>query len=192
MSEQITQKWNLRYSEVTPESATPCRVLKEYAHILPRKGGNALDVACGLGGNAIFLANRGFAAVAWDISPVAIGKLADYAKIQRLNVQTAVRDVLAAPPEAASFDVIVVSYFLARELVPSLVRALRPGGLLFYQTWTRETVSSRGPGNPLFRLAPNELQFLFQDLRLIVYREEGLSGDPNQGVRDEAWLVAKG
>jgi tellurite methyltransferase len=51
-------------------------------------------------------------------------------------------------------------------------------------------VDDRGPGNPLFRLAPNELLRLFPGLRVIAYREEGLFGDSAQGLRNEAWLVA--
>jgi len=190
MTEELARKWDLRYAMGTPEAARPCGVLAQHAHLLPLEGGTALDLACGLGGNAIFLAERGFAAAAWDISPVAVSKLNEYAGSRELAVHATARDVLASPPQAESFNVIVVSYFLERELAPGLMRALRPGGLLFYQTWTREAVSSNGPGNPVFRLARNELLELFRGLRLIVYREEGLVGDPSEGMRNEAWLVA--
>jgi tellurite methyltransferase len=87
----------------------------------------------------------------WDLSPVAIAKLGDHAKTQGLSVCAEVRDVQSLPPEPDSFDVIVVSYFLERELAPAVVRALRPEGLYcFYQTWTREAVDDRGPGKPGF------------------------------------------
>lgn len=190
MTESLIRKWDLRYATATPEASRPCPVLALHAHLLPTSGGMALDLACGLGGNAIFLAERGFATTAWDISPVAVGKLREYAAARGLSVEATVRDVLSNPPEAESFDLIVVSSFLERALAPSLMRALRPGGLLFYQTWTREAISANGPGNPAFRLAPNELLHLFQDLRLMVYREEGVVGDGSRGIRDEAWLVA--
>jgi tellurite methyltransferase len=189
MTDPLVRKWNLRYEEADPVAAGPCAVLEEYTHLLPARG-RALDLACGLGGNAAFLARRGLDTVAWDLSPVAIAKLGDLAKTQGLSVCAEVRDVQSLPPEPDSFDVIVVSYFLERELAPALVRALRPEGVLFYQTWTREAVDDRGPGNPAFRLGPNELLTLFRDLRVIVYREEGVIGDTTQGLRNEAWLVA--
>jgi SAM-dependent methyltransferase len=189
MTDSLVRKWNLRYEDTDPVSARPCTVLEDYAHLLPTRG-RALDLACGLGGNAVFLTRRGLDTVAWDRSPVAIAKLGDYAKTQGLSMHAEVRDVQSAPPQPDAFDVIVVSYFLERELASALVRALRPDGLLFYQTWTREAVDDRGPGNPAFRLAPNELLTLFGDLRVIAYREEGLVGDTTQGLRNEACLVA--
>ena len=189
MTDPLVRKWNLRYEDADPVAARPCTVLEDYAHLLPAQG-RALDLACGLGGNAVFLAGRGLDTVAWDRSPVAIAKLGGYAKTQGLAMHVDVRDVQSAPPAPDTFDVIVVSYFLERELAPALVRALRPEGLLFYQTWTREAVDERGPGNPDFRLAANELLTLFGDLRVIVYREEGLIGDTSRGLRNEACLVA--
>jgi tellurite methyltransferase len=189
MTDPLVRKWNLRYTDADPVAARPCGVLEDYAHLLPARG-RALDLACGLGGNAVFLTRRGLDTVAWDRSPVAIAKLGDHAKTLGLAMHLAVRDVQSVPPEPDSFDVIVVSYFLERGLAPALARALRPDGLLFYQTWTREAVDDRGPQNPAFRLAPNELLTLFGNLRVIVYREEGLVGDTKQGLRNEACLVA--
>jgi len=189
MTSDLEQKWNLRYADSDPADASPCAVLEQFAHLLPPDG-TALDLACGLGGNASFLAERGLVTKAWDRSPVAIGKLRAHAEGHGLPLRAEVRDVERDPPDPDAFDVIVVSYFLDRALAPSLAAALRPGGLLFYQTWTREAVDDRGPGNPDFRLAPNELLRLFPGLRLIAYREEGLFGNPAEGLRNESWLVA--
>jgi tellurite methyltransferase len=189
MTLELEAKWNLRYADGNPAAASPCAVLERFAHLLPPEGA-ALDLACGLGGNASFLARRGLLTKAWDLSPVAIGKLSEHAEQHGLPLRAELRDVERQPPDPDAFDVIVVSYFLDRALAPPLAAALRPGGLLFYQTWTREAVDDRGPGNPDFRLAPNELLSLFADLRLIAYREEGLFGNTAEGVRNEAWLVA--
>ena len=189
MTNALKQKWDLRYADGDPAAASPCAVLKQFAHLLPPDGA-ALDLACGLGGNARFLAGRGLVTRAWDLSPVAIGKLRAHAEAHGLPLRAEIRDVERQPPQADAFDVIVVSHFLDRALAPSLAAALRPGGLLFYQTWTREAVDDRGPGNPDFRLAPNELLRLFPNLRLVAYREEGLFGNPAEGLRNEAWLLA--
>lgn len=189
MDEAARERWDARYREAPDSAVMPACVLTEYAHLLPATG-DALEVACGLGGNALWLAGRGLRVQAWDISPVAIERLSHRAAAEHMAVDVQVRDALAAPPEAGAFDVVVVSRFLERALCPALSAALRPGGLLFYQTYTREAVTDNGPRNPAFRLGPNELLRLFPDLRVLAYREEGRIGDPGQGWRDEALLVA--
>jgi SAM-dependent methyltransferase len=107
-----------------------------------------------------------------------------------LVLEAAVRDVVREPPAVCSFDVIVVSRFLERSLAPAIVKALRPDGLLFYQTFIRDAVGQGGPRKPDFRLGTNELLQLFASLTVLVYREEGTRGDTTEGFRDEAMLVA--
>ncbi len=182
--------WNARYREGAPASAEPVAVLRENAHLLPRRG-RALEPACGLGANSLFLAQRGFEVTAWDFSVVAIRRLRERATGQGLTLSAEVRDVVARPPAPESAEVIVVSRFLDRSLIPHLTAALVPGGLLFYQTFVREAVSDRGPSDPAYRLAPNELLRLFASLHLLFYREEGRVGDLRQGFRDEAMLVGQ-
>lgn len=178
-----------RYRERAVADAVPAAVLRDNAHLLPGKG-VALDVACGLGGNAIVLAAGGLETFAWDSSPTAIDKLAAWARAHGAPIHPEVRDVVASPPEPGRFDVIVVSRFLERELAPALMAALRPGGLLFYQTFTCSHVGDCGPRSEQYRLGDNELLALFAPLRLLVYRDEDRVGDLGRGFRDEAQLVA--
>ncbi|WP_455206380.1 class I SAM-dependent methyltransferase [Kaarinaea lacus] len=185
------QQWNERYREnLTVNSPTPAAVLIQNAHLLP-KDGVAMDLACGLGGNAIYMAQRGLQVVAWDYSTIAVEQLNQYATQHNLNLQAEVRDVVIDPPAGQSFDVIVVSRFLERAIVPRLTAALKPDGIIFYQTFIAEKTPEVGPGNPLYLLQPNELLNLFSTLRILVYREEGLVGDTGQGFRNEAMLVAQ-
>ncbi len=188
MTEDIRDKWDRIYRERGEGLPQAVAVLEDNLHLLPDSG-RALEIACGLGGNALLLAQQGLVTDAWDISAVAIERLAALAREHGLPLTGAVRDVLHQPPAAAVYDVVVVSHFLDRSLCPCLIRALRPGGLLFYQTFTREAVSASGPSNPEFRLAENELLALFRELRLVLYREEGLLGDVSRGFRDEAMLI---
>jgi len=181
-------KWDQRHAEAAPPSG-PAGVLRDYTHLLPQQG-RALDLACGLGRNALFLAGRGLEVDAWDFSPVAIRRLREAASAAGLAVNAETRDVVAAPPPSGRYDVIVVSYFLERPLAPQLVQALRPGGLLYYQTFIQEAVDSTGPQDPAFRLGENELLDLFRALRVLSYREEGRVGDLSGGLRNEAMLVA--
>jgi tRNA G37 N-methylase Trm5 len=130
--------------------------------------------------------------VAWDISPVAIERLEAYAANEGLtNLSAQVRDVEQLPPPPASFDLIIVSYYLERALIPDLIDALLPGGLIYYQTFTQLAVSDLGPSNPAYRLADNELLQLFSGLKLRYYREENRLGNLHAGVRDVAMLVAE-
>jgi SAM-dependent methyltransferase len=169
MSDQaLREKWDARYRDARVEEAGAAEVLTEYHHLLPPAGA-ALDLACGLGGNALWLARAGLQVDAWDLSPVAIGKLGVYADAHRLAVRASVRDAIAMPPASGTYDVIVVAHFLERSLCPAIARALRPSGLLFYQTFGP---TGPGPTNPAFRLAPQELPHLFAELELLVYREE--------------------
>ena len=186
--------WDRRYSQAPqPGAPEPALVLADNAHLLPARG-RALDLACGLGNNALFLAARGLETHAWDISPVAIGRLREAAAARGLAVHAEVCDVSApgAPwPVSSGFAVIAVSRFLDRALAPRLAEALSPGGLLFYQTFTRDRVGEGGPGNPDYLLAENELLRLFAGLTVRVYREEGRVGDLGRGLRSHACLVGQ-
>lgn len=186
------QKWDERYCQsdtrVGPDDAAP--VLAQNAYLLPPSG-IALDLACGLGANALFLAQRGLQVQAWDVSPVAIDKLQRTAASYQLTLQAKVRDAVNEPPEPEQFDVIVVTRFLERQLAPSIAAALKKDGLLFYQTFIKARVTDKGPDNPDYRLERNELLKLFSSLKILVYREDGLVGDRQQGFRDEALLVAQ-
>ena len=185
------EKWNRIYGGAELDERPPVRVLAENGHLLPTRG-QGLEIACGLGANALFLARHGLEVTAWDISDVAAGKLNAYAAAKGLTLKAAARDVVQDPPEAYQYDVIVISHYLERQLCPAIETALRPGGLLYYQTFTRDTTPTyTGPSNPDFRLAENELLKLFPNLVVRVYREEGLAGDLGEGLRNEAVLVGE-
>jgi SAM-dependent methyltransferase len=187
---EIRDKWDRIYREAGDAIPEPAPVLADNAHLLP-VAGIALDLACGLGGNALFLARQGLDTHAWDISPEAIRRLNACARRLGLILRTEIRDVVEYPPAEESCDVIVVSRFLERSLVPAISQALKPGGLLFYQTYTREKAAEVGPTNPAFLLDTNELLRLFSSLRLVFYREEGQIGDPACGSRNQAFFVGR-
>ena len=187
-------KWNARYQskQLNGETKilTPAYILQKYHYLLPTQG-IALDLASGLGANALFLAQHNLQSHAWDISSVAIEKLKAAAKSLDLNLHTEVRDVIAKPPENNSFDVIVVSHFLDRQTMPDIIAALRKNGLLFYQTFTKVQVQETGPSNEKYRLGKNELLNLCKDLDVIVYGEEGLIGNVESGFRNEVLFIGQ-
>lgn len=191
MPDEIAKKkWNEIYSEDISSKKQPVFVLSEYGYLLPTSG-NALDVACGLGVNSIYLAQHGLHVDAWDISEQAIDRIKRFCKTQHLDIAAKVRDVHERPPEKNLFDVICISYFLDRTITEDIISALKPNGLLFYQTFIHEKVSPQGPKNPDFRLEQNELLNLFSSLHVLVYQELGCVGNTTHGIRDVALLVAQ-
>ena len=183
-------KWNARYRAQKIDAPEPARVLHEMAHLLPSTG-DALDVACGFGGNGLLLARLKFSVTAYDVSAVAVDKLNRLARRDKLPLLAYCRDVEREPPARDSFDVVAVSHFLSRPLMSALIQTLRPRGLLFYQTFILDRVDNTGPANPAYRLEANELLHSFKKMRILFYREEGDVGDPARGFRNEAMLVAQ-
>lgn len=190
-TDSIKQKWNARYKNKL-EIPDAARVLLDNQHLLPASG-KALDLACGLGANALIMAAAGLETHAWDISDEALKNIDNYArkKCPDAHIVTLQRNVETQPPEKSSFDVIVVSQFLYRPICENIIDALRPGGLLFYQTFCREKITEIGPGKAEFLLKAGELLALFSSLDLVVYREERNCGDLSLGFRNQAYLVAR-
>ena len=190
MNDKDKRKWDALHARSGARSPTPAKVLREHSHLLPATG-EALELACGEGANAIFLAQSGLNTSAWDISEVATQKLTNTAKDLGVSMSIEQRDVVASPPAPGSFDVIVISRFLDRTIVADIHAALRENGLLFYQTFILEKVSDFGPNNPDYRLGENELLQLFSQLHILYYHEEGAVGEIDEGLRDEAMLIAQ-
>jgi len=181
--------WDDRYTK-NNDMPQACQVLREFSHLLPSQAA-ALDVACGLGGNALLLSKLGLDTTAWDLSSVGIEKLNHLAEQQAMNITAQVHDVVAEPPEENSFDVIVVSYFLEREIFPALFAALKPNGLMFYETFIVDKPAGTGPSNPDYLLKQNELLSLCDGLVVRAYREEGMVGNVVEGTRNVAMLVGQ-
>lgn len=186
----IQSKWDRIYRDYEGSPPQAAEVLSQNRHLLPASG-TAMDLACGLGANSLLMAAAGLEVQSWDISAVAIEKLSALARQRGLSIRAEQVDVASHPPTPQSLDVLVVSHFLERALAPALMAALKPGGLLFYQTYCAAKVHQRGPSNPDYLLQDNELIAMFAGLKLRVYREEALLGDPSQGWRDQAMLVAQ-
>ncbi|MEE8059535.1 MAG: class I SAM-dependent methyltransferase [Pseudomonadales bacterium] len=185
----IQSKWNNRYQNST-DPGNACWVLENNLHLLPATG-HSLDLACGLGANALRLAEQGLNSHGWDSSTIALEKLSSFATQRNVSVTTLLRDVEKSPPDNNSFDVIVVSQFLYRPILPELINALKPGGLLFYQTFNQQKLTSDGPSHADFLLAPNELLHVLSPLELIFYREDGHTGKLEQGLRNCSYFIGK-
>jgi len=158
--------------------------------LLPQRG-RALELAAGLGGNALFLAARGLQVDAIDASAVALEKMTQFAAGQKLEVSSLEIDIEADWQSPDQYDVIVCSHYLYRPLCPRITAALSSGGLVFYQTFTVDKLDPGGPNNPDYLLKNNELLQLFSELDVVYYREDARSGDLSRGLRNVACFVGR-
>jgi 2-polyprenyl-3-methyl-5-hydroxy-6-metoxy-1,4-benzoquinol methylase len=163
----ISGKWDKRFAGA--EEPGPVTALVASGRDWLPTTGRALDLACGVSGTGLFLATSGLHCELWDNSSVALQKQSLWALKRHLPVDTCLRDCEARPPKPNSFDVICVAHFLHRPLCRALTAALRPGGKIFYQTFTQ--AGSSGPSNPDFLLKEGELRELFHELKVCYYRE---------------------
>jgi tellurite methyltransferase len=186
----VISKWNHLYGQSSHACYIAAQVLTENDFLLPSTG-MALDLASGLGANSIFLAEHGLAVTAFDISSVAIDNLSTYAAQQGLNINACQQKITTESFSESSFDVIVVSRFLDRTLSDAIIGALKPDGLLFYQTFTREKINRKPPNNPDYLLTENELLALFSSLKVVFYREYALIGEQLRGLRNKAQFVGQ-
>lgn len=164
----------------------PSDWLVEHAAILPSHG-LALDVACGRGRHARWLAGRGLHVHAVDLNADAVRELHAAARAQQLPIQAEVMD-LETPGVALApgrYDVVVCVHYLHRPLFTVLIEALRPNGLLIYETFTRAQAKRGKPTNPAFLLEPGELVSLTASLTLLDQREGEF------GRRDVASVVCR-
>jgi 2-polyprenyl-3-methyl-5-hydroxy-6-metoxy-1,4-benzoquinol methylase len=174
------ERWNDRYGggEFEPFPDAPAEWLVEHRALLSElraDGGRdlrALDVACGDGRNARWLAELGFAVDAMDVSDIAVGALRSAAAERGLRVDARVVDLEHEPLPAGEYDVVVCMNYLQRELFGALKDALAPGGLLLYETFAEAHVAELGRRfNPAYVLERNELLRAFAALHVRHYRE---------------------
>ncbi len=166
MTETDRQRWNERYAtSKTSLSDNPDGLLIRFRHLL--SGGQALDLACGAGQNSLWLAEQGYLVDAIDISDVALDLLRGEAKRRRLPVRAVQDDLDAYQLPVAAYDLAIVFYFLDRRLIPQLVATLKPGGLLFYETFNVRRLADRPDTERQHLLQIGELAQLFTDLAIV-------------------------
>ncbi|HEU5408160.1 MAG TPA: dihydroneopterin aldolase [Nitrospira sp.] len=155
----------------------PAEFLVRQLHRLPK--GKVLDVASGSGRHALFLASLGYQVEAVDRDEQALAQLSAVARARHLtgiNLQVLDLEQPSHEPNLGheAYDVILVFFYLNRPLFPHLIDALKPGGVLLYETFTVDNhVQHRHPKRREFCLASCELLSLTPDLHVLHY-DEGL------------------
>jgi SAM-dependent methyltransferase len=166
-------RWNRKYAaaDACGEMA-PAAVLEAELHRLPM--GRALDLACGPGRNALYLAGKGYEVIGIDISDVALAKAGAEAHARGLDIRWIEADLDAYELPAASFDLITCINFLDRRLFIEIPRALRHGGAVVYEALLNDPSHPGSAGSSQrFRVNPNELLDAFRSrgFRILSYHE---------------------
>jgi tellurite methyltransferase len=181
-------EWDANYRLAAEKPlAEPASIVRELLPLLPR--GPALDIACGSGRHALVLAARHQHVTAVDWSGAGLDVLEARARAMRVPIRRISSlekagkalpggiDLMQADLERLklpenSFELILCMQYLQRSLFPQLSRALRPGGVLLFETYTRAHLEfAGGPRNPEYLLEAGELRDAFPGLRVIFYRE---------------------
>ncbi|HSS62940.1 MAG TPA: class I SAM-dependent methyltransferase [Gammaproteobacteria bacterium] len=188
MSDEDRNRWDQRYRNGSYRPRPhPTELLQQWQPELPR--GRALDIACGAGRNALYLAACGYEVDAVDISPTALEGARAEARERGLEVHWIQADLDSFLPTQGHYDLVVVARYANRKLLPRLARALKPGGALLYEHHILTELEVDGPKDPDFRLAPDELRKQFAQLDIRFYRE-GLVKDPDGRTMALAQMVA--
>jgi tellurite methyltransferase len=170
MTTNDAERWNTRYLEEGQSwlKRAPRPLLLEYTGLLPRCG-LALDAAAGVAVNGLFLAELGMHVIALDVSEVGLRLALSEAEARSLQLDVAVTDLLVPwlPPDC--LDVIVNFRFFGRAIISQYRRALKSGGLLFFETFLRDAgVLSHPEYYPL----PGEMKKAFANWEMIHWSTE--------------------
>ena len=177
-------KWNERYRNRAVSDQLPHPLVLRAADLLPT--GRALDLACGLGRHALALAARGWHVTAVDVSSVALSRLTDNDLIEAVHTNLAAHELALSP---ASYDLIVMTNYLQRDLFAALKPAVRVNGLFVAVIAMIDDGPQIKPMNPAFLLAPSELASYFADWELVHSREGKLADKPQR--RAMAEIIAR-
>ncbi len=161
-------RWDKKYStEAYIFGKEPVPFLKQNVHLLPK--GKALDIAIGEGRNGVFLATQGFEVVGLDISEKGLAKAHQLAKQNGVIIETRVVDLENHQLEKNAYDVILLMYYMQRDLWPQIADALKPGGMAIIETYNIDHLKHQ-KFNPKWLLKSNELLGAFKDMKIIRYQ----------------------
>jgi tellurite methyltransferase len=182
------ETWDERYASGKYSSAEPHKLLVELAGKL--EAGKALDLACGTGRNAIFLAAKGWQATAVDNSKVGIEIARQRAAENNLSVDFRVADLETGEFEVEpnAYDLICDFYYLQRDLFPKMKAGVKTGGIVV------AAIHIYGAGEEAgrFMLKEGELAEFFGDFEILHYHETSLTDtDAGEHHRRTAEIAAR-
>lgn len=163
------ESWNQRYAAGEKLDEPHAPLVEQFAAKLAP--GAALDLACGAGRNALYLAERGWRVTAVDGSPIALEHLRKRARAKRLSLDIRLADLERGEFQlpANSCDLLLDILYLQRDLIPAIRAAVRPGGVAIATALL--ATSDQPQGTPI-RAARGELRALFDGWAVLHYNED--------------------
>jgi len=199
---RIMPDWNERYRSGEHPNREPAPLLiKAIKELNP---GRALDLACGVGRHAIYLAEHGWQVTAVDSARVGIEILRQRARersarmepggaqascLRQIDARIADLERHEFQIEPDTYGLICDFYYLQRDLFPSIRAGVKPGGAFVGAIHLNDGNTDARPHNPAFLLEPGELKTLFSDWEITYYHE----GPADEGGHhhDTAYLIAR-
>lgn len=150
----------------------------KYVPLISNRG-RVLDLACGSGRHAIWLAKQGYKVDAVDRDAQVVSSMVG---MDNINVFTVDLEAGDWPHSDQRYDGVIVSRYLYRPLLHTLATILNPGGVLIYETFMVGNERHGKPSNPDFLLLPDELLEIYSPLLNIVLFEQGEEETPRPAV----------
>ena len=155
---------------------TPSAWISRWSHLIPAQG-EVLDVACGHGRHMRHFAKLGHRVTGVDRSAEAIEAIKGLGEAVQADIENG-----PWPLPGRTFAGVVVTNYLWRPLLPTIVTSVAPGGALLYETFAAGNETVGKPSRPDFLLQPGELLAACAGLRIVAY-EDGFLGDPDRFVQ---------
>ena len=147
-----------------------------WQHLIPARA-HVLDIACGSGRHASFLAAQGHQVTGIDRDAQALAQLPARVRALQADIENA-----PWPLPGQKFDAVVVTNYLWRPLWPQVLASVRAGGVLIYETFARGNEAYGRPSRPDFLLAPGELLQVCAGWQVVAY-EHGRCTQPDRVVQ---------
>jgi len=155
---------------------SPSEWVRRWTHLVPA-GGAVLDVACGAGRHMRWFSQQGHPVTGVDRASEAVAAAAALGEAVQADIENG-----PWPFAGRRFAGVVVTNYLWRPLMPTLVESVAPGGVLIYETFTSGNETVGKPSRPDFLLQPGELLRACAALRVVAF-EDGFLEDPSRFVQ---------
>ncbi|WP_462408472.1 class I SAM-dependent methyltransferase [Neobacillus sp. Marseille-QA0830] len=176
----IRSKWNGKYRERLnhnrgqPETNPRLKHLSSYL-----TGGEALDLACGLGGNSQFLARMNYQVQAVDISEVAIDYIKELVAVHNLTINSRICDLSKLDNislKKSLYDLVVMTYYLDRSLFSAVKDSIKHYGFIFIETFYMSPQPENQSVSDQYKLKSQELLTVFRDWKVLFFEENEQEG----------------
>jgi len=160
-------------------------------HLSHKQKGKALDIACGYGRNALYLASQGFQVDGFDRDEAAVHFCNE--KAERLNLPFTAKgcDLEKGRPFSENkYALASCFYYLDRSIIPQIKNALQIGGVMIYETFLIDQHKRYGkPSRTSFCWGHNELLKNFLDFRILYYYEGPIFPDREDSPEKGTWVA---